>query len=104
MSRATRIARLLVARERALPPENALKLIHEHAPNKDLQALFWNPEQQKLFVSNGDWAEYDTRKLFDELVKLMGEEHVDMESEVGRPNEDPGWMKIDLETHELKEI
>lgn len=103
MSRSIRIARMLVSKEKEDILESAMALVHKHAPDDDLQAVFWNPETQSIYVSNGDWAEFDTRKLQQALEKLLGEDHADMEAEVGWPGDDPGWRKVDLKTHKLTE-
>ncbi len=95
---------MLVSKETESFLEPAMDLVHEHAPDDDIQAIFWNPEEESMFVSNGDWAEYDTSNLLKDLEKLLGKDHADMESEVGRPDDDPDWHKVDLDTHKLKEI
>jgi hypothetical protein len=94
---------MLVSKEGKDSLESAMGVIHDHAPDNDLYGVFWHPGKQKIFVSNGDWAEYDTRKLYQALEELLGKDHVGMEAEVGWPDDDPGWKKVDLKTHELEE-
>jgi hypothetical protein len=103
VSRLTRIALSIVAKKGEDLLESAMTLVHDHAPDKDIYAIFWNPDTQSIYVSNGDWAEYDTLELQQALENLLGEDHADMEAEIGWPGDDPGWKKVDLDTHKLTE-
>jgi hypothetical protein len=98
------LVRSRISKKLSNPLSKVLKLIQEYAPVSDLCQVYWNEDQAKIRVSNGDWAGYDTEALYQRLEDLLGEGNVEMEAEIGPPARDGQWRILDVETGKLKPL